>query len=135
MIKKWLKDPNISHLMEHLMAVLVLLGIIIATFSLKDAFLMYWHNRTVEGAFLKYIGCIFSIVIGIEFFKLLWKPGKETLLEVLMFVIARHMIIEHTTALENLVSVIAIGVLFIVERYFLHTSKESTDEEHTLFDE
>lgn len=134
MRKKSLKNLNTSHLLEHLMAILVLIGIIIATFSLKDSFLKFWQCRNVDGSLLEYIGSIFNIVIGIEFFKLLWKPGKETLLEVLMFVIARHMIIEHTTALENLVSVIAIGVLFIVERYFLHTSKEAPDEEHTLFD-
>jgi hypothetical protein len=38
---------------------------------------------------------------------------------VLMFVIARHMIIEHTTAFENLLSIVAISILIIVDRYFL----------------
>ena len=55
----------------------------------------------------------------IYFFKLLCKPRKDTMLEVLMFVIARHMIIEHTTAFENLLSIIAISILIIVDRYFL----------------
>ena len=55
----------------------------------------------------------------IGFFKLLCKPGKETLLEVLMFVVARHMIIEETSTMENLTSIITIGLLFVIDRFLL----------------
>lgn len=122
-LKKLYDNPShVSEILEHLMAILVLIGIIIATISIKDSFIEFWHHRIQEGAFLQYLDAIFKIVIGIEFFKLLWKPEKETLVEVLMFVLARHMIMEHSTAFENCMSVISIGLLFLMDKYLLHGS-------------
>lgn len=110
---------NLSEWLENIMAAIVLIAIIIAIGSLWAPFQEFLHSRSEAGAFLKYMASVFDIVIGIEFFKLLCKPRKDTMLEVLMFVIARHMIIEHTTAFENLLSIIAISILIIVDRYFL----------------
>ena len=108
---------NLSEWLEHIMAAIVLIAIAIC--SLWAPFKEFLQIRSESGAFLKYMASVFDIVIGIEFFKLLCKPRKDTMLEVLMFVIARHMIIEHTTAFENLLSIIAISILIIVDRYFL----------------
>ena len=110
---------NLSEWLEHIMAAIVLIAIVIAIASLWEPFKEFLHTRTESGSFLEYMASVFDIVIGIEFFKLLCKPRKDTMLEVLMFVIARHMIIEHTTAVENLLSIIAISILIIVDRYFL----------------
>ena len=110
---------NLSEWLEHVMAAIVLIAIVIAIISLWAPFKEFLHTSTESGAFLKYMASVFDIVIGIEFFKLLCKPRKDTMLEVLMFVIARHMIIEHTTAFENLLSITAISILIIVDRYFL----------------
>ena len=110
---------NLSEWLEHVMAEIVLIAIVIAIASLWEPFKEFLHTRTESGSFLEYMASVFDIVIGIEFFKLLCKPRKDTMLEVLMFVIARHMIIEHTTAVENLLSIIAISILIIVDRYFL----------------
>ena len=110
---------SLSEWLEHIMAAIVLIAIVIAIASLWEPFKEFLHTRTESGSFLEYMASVFDIVIGIEFFKLLCKPRKDTMLEVLMFVIARHMIIEHTTAVENLLSIIAISILIIVDRYFL----------------
>lgn len=110
---------NLSEWLEHIMAAIVLIAIVIAIASLWEPFKEFLHTRTESGSFLEYMASVFDIVIGIEFFKLLCKPRKDTMLEVLMFVIARHMIIEHTTAFENLLSIVAISILIIVDRYFL----------------
>ena len=112
---------NLSELLEHIMAAIVLIAILIAIISLWEPFREFLHTRSESGSFLEYMASIFDIVIGIEFFKLLCKPRKDTMLEVLMFVIARHMIIEHTTAFENLLSIIAISILIIVDRCFLQS--------------
>ena len=110
---------NLSEWLEHIMAAIVLIAIVIAICSLWAQFKQFLQTRSESGAFLKYMASVFDIVIGIEFFKLLCKPRKDTMLEVLMFVIARHMIIENTTAFENLLSIVAISILIIVDRYFL----------------
>lgn len=118
-------------ILEKVMAVIVLVGIVVAVFALVKPFQIFVENRENYGEFLGFLGRVFSIVIGIEFFKLLSNPRKDTLLEVLMFVIARHMIIEKTSAMENLLSVITIGILFFIDRFLLgekHFDAEKTEK-------
>ena len=59
-----------------------------------------------------------DIVIGIEFIKMLAKPSPGSVLEVLLYAIARHMIVGHEDAVQNLVSVGAIALIFIIRKYF-----------------
>ena len=56
-----------------------------------------------------------DIVIGIE---LLAKHSPGSVLEVLLYAIARHMIVGHEDAVQNLVSVGAIALIFIIRKYF-----------------
>ena len=46
-----------------------------------------------------------DIVIGIEFIKMLAKHSPGSSLEVLLYAIARHMVVGHESAVENLLSV------------------------------
>ena len=118
---------GISELLELIMAAVVLVAIIVALFSLKGPFTEFVNNYMKEGAFLTFMGYILNIVIGIEFFKMLCKPGADTVLEVLMFVIARHMIIHDTNAVENLLTIVGIAIIFVIKKYF-HTTWEDHDE-------
>ena len=122
--KKTIAD--LAFFLERIMSAIVFIAIIVAIISLWEPFLHFWEHRAQHGAFLEFLDIVFSIVIGIEFFKLLCKPGKETLLEVLMFVVARHMIIEETSTMENLTSIITIGLLF-VNLYHYGAFKDITD--------
>ena len=58
-----------------------------------------------------------DIVIGIEFIKMLAKHSPGSVLEVLLTAIARNMIVGHGDALQNLISVGAIALIFIIRRY------------------
>ena len=42
----------------------------------------------------------------------------DHVLEVLLYAIARHMIVGHEDAVQNLVSVAAIALIFIIRRFF-----------------
>lgn len=119
------------NVLELLMALVVLIAILIAGFCLGDAFLAFWNTRYEDGAFLTFVGSVFNILIGIEFLKMLCQPSEDTVLEVLMFLVARHMIIEHTTAYENLVMIISIAILFAIKKYFSIPSKKGSGN---LFD-
>lgn len=62
---------------------------------------------------------------------MLAKHTAENLLEVLMFAIARQMVVEHLNMLETLVGVIAIAVIFAVRKYLL---LKTSEEKENLFD-
>ena len=133
--KKFSPLNNPSLFLEHIMAGIIFIAIIIAIIGLWEPFLDFVAHREENGSFLHFAGTVFSVVIGIEFFKLLCTPGKDTLLEVLMFVVARHMIIEETSPMENLISIITIALLFVIDFFLLsrlsHSEKKKDGADDT----
>lgn len=99
------------------MAVIVLAAILVACCTLGNSFLNYWRDRYADWAFLSFVGHVFNILIGIEFLKMLCQPSADTVLEVLIFLVARHMILDHTTVIENLLTIVSIGILFAIKKY------------------
>lgn len=108
-------------ILELLMAAAVVCGIAVAAVTLWPEFLHYWENRMSAGAFLEYLDAVFNVVIGIEFMKMLCRPSSSNVIEVLTFLIARHMIVQATTPLEDLLSVLSIGILFFFRRFMQRT--------------
>lgn len=134
MIDKILEKVNkrlhrFSELMEIVMAYAVLLGIVIAALALIPEIVHYWNNRTVEGAFQEYLEAVFNVVIGIEFFKMLCKLNTANIIEVLILLIARHMIVSSTTPVEDLISVISISILFLFRRIMRATNPDGDPED------
>lgn len=123
---------RVSEILELVMAAIVFVAIVIAIFSLKGPFQEFLANHAVDGSFMEFMSYLLNIVIGIEFFKMLCKPGADTVLEVLMFVVARHMIVHDTSAVENLLTIIGIAIIFVIKKY-LHTSWESNEEKGLFF--
>lgn len=68
------------------------------------------------------------IIIGIEFIKMIATHTLDSVLDVMLLAVARQMIIEHTTPLENLLSVIAVAVLFIVRKYLYISQIDRTPD-------
>jgi len=60
------------------------------------------------------------LAIGAELIKMLCKHTPETVIEVLAFALARQLIVGHAGAVENLITVIAIAVLFAIRRFLLN---------------
>ena len=104
-------------IMELIVAVFVMLGIILALFALlKDGVVFRELLENID-TFQHYLDNIFLIVIGIEFLQMLFRPSSDNVIEVIIFLVARHMIVVDTTPYEDFVSVISIAVLCIVRQY------------------
>ena len=71
------------------------------------------------------------LTIAIEFVKMLCMHTPGTIIEVLLFAIARHMIVESLPPLQNLIIVLAIVILFAARKYLLtgHDQKGMTGHE------
>ena len=67
-----------------------------------------------------------NLVIGIEFIKMLAKHSPGSALEVLLYAIARNMILGHGTAAENLLGVVAIGLIFVIRKFLFVPSFGAT---------
>ena len=106
-----------SSLLEILLSGLVLIGLLLSAVPLIKWMpgLLFDGNEVEIRIFLERS---LDIVIGIEFIKMLAKHSPGSSLEVLLYAIARHMIVGHEDAVQNLVSVGAIALIFVIRKYF-----------------
>lgn len=106
-----------TEILEGAINFVVLIAILVATVSLWEPFCKFVANSTDKDAFLEFMGYVFNVIIGIEFKKMLGKPDANTVMEILVFVIVRHMIIVDTSALENLLTIVGVVLIFLVKKY------------------
>ena len=106
-----------SSLLEILLSGLVLIGLLLSAVPLIKWMpgLLFDGNEVEIRIFLERS---LDIVIGIEFIKMLAKHSPGSSLEVLLYAIARHLVVGHDSAVENLLSVGAIALIFIVRKFF-----------------
>jgi len=57
------------------------------------------------------------IIIGIELIKMITSYTIDSVVDVMLLAVARQMIVEHTAPLENLITVMAVGLLFVIRKY------------------
>lgn len=119
---------KICELLERGVAVLVLIGILLSICSLIKDFAIFREILEDMESFRVYLDEIFVIVIGIEFLQMLCRPNSDNIMEVLIFLVARHMIVTETTAMEDFISVISIILLCVLRRY-LHVTREKMKAE------
>ncbi|MBQ4284782.1 MAG: transporter [Lachnospira sp.] len=58
-----------------------------------------------------------NIAVGVELIKMLCKHSPMTVVEVLMFAIARQMIVAHASVWDTLIGVVCIAILFATRKY------------------
>ena len=64
-----------------------------------------------------YLHVAATVVLTIEFINMLCTHTLDSVVEVLMMVIARQMIITHGTPVQNLISCMAIALLFVIRKF------------------
>ena len=75
-----------------------------------------------------------SLVVGVEFVKMLCTHTPGTVIEVLLFAISRQMIVGHVSGFEVLAGVAAIAGLFATHKYLYCKSLGDSDEKETVKD-
>lgn len=101
---------------EFLISLFAVAGIISHLFGI-DLFFELMRTDSLIG-FLK---TLFDAMIGIEFIKLLCRNDLYSMIEVLMFTVTRHLVIQPLATWEILVGSAAIAVLFAIRKFlFLH---------------
>lgn len=70
----------------------------------------------------------FNLIIGVEMIRMLYLHTSKTVFEVLLFAIARYIIIDHASPLNTLLGVIAITILFATRKFlFVDFEDEKAD--------
>lgn len=113
-----------ADILEIIIGILLAISItILLLFLISDLKLIAIHNNDIE-SFNNFLAAAFNLVIGIEFIKMLCKHTPATVIEVLLFAIARKLIVEHTSTMENLIGILSIAVLFGIRKYLFYNFDE-----------
>ncbi|WP_195999505.1 hypothetical protein [Clostridium sp. 1001271B_151109_B4] len=125
-MKKFIKEQvlkavdTLETIIGVLLAICIGISVIYLIFDITSVF----SFRNNLEAFNDYLSIAFNFVIGIEFIKMLCKHTPETVIEVLLFAIARQLIVEHMTIFQNLIGVLAIAALFATRKYLFYNFDE-----------
>lgn len=130
-MRKKLQDKmfEATYLFELLISVIVAVAVLILAIRLViDTVNVSTYNSGVD-ALVKILDDAIILAIGAEFIKMLCKHTPETIIEVLAFALARQLIVGHASVWENLVTVVAIAILFAIRRFLLkpHDMVETPD--------
>jgi len=115
---------KVLHLLEGVIAVMTLI-VMVGMVALE-----VYQMVTVEGYFAdvhNYLHNILTIVVGLEFVRMLIDMTPANTLEVLIVAIARQVIVSHEDPISNVCCVLCIAGLFAT-RHFLIPKKEMTIE-------
>ena len=116
-----IKIPNtiyrVAQLLEILVSFLVIIAILFSFATILHQLGIMAADPTAADGLQAFLSTAFTVVIGIEFLKMLSRHNLSSVVEVLLFAISRQMIIEHTTPVENLLMVAAIAALFLIRKF------------------
>ena len=107
---------KILHILERVIAIItlfVLLGIL--TLEIYRMFTIPEYFATLND----YLHNILTIVVGLEFVRMLLDMTPANTLEVLIVAIARHVILSHDDPLSNVACVLCIAGLFAIRRFLI----------------
>jgi hypothetical protein len=109
---------------EIYVSILILVGILIlSAVVIHDLYEMIVAitRGDFDIAIENFLSTSLELIIGIEFVKMLAKHTPSSVIEVLMFAIARQLITYHGGMLEALIGVIAICILFGIKKYLINS--------------
>ena len=117
---------NVARYTEIVLSIVILIVIALAGIRLIYAITETSLMDMDIDFFTKFLANALSLVVGVEFVKMLCTHQPGTIIEVLLFATARQMIVEHLNVYETLVGIGAIAALFAI-RKFLFCSFDEAD--------
>lgn len=91
--------------------------------------------RLVDGdpfeAYENLLAYSMNLIIGVELIRMMYYHTSDMVFELLVFALARQVIIDHSSAITSLIGVCAIAVLFATRKFLFtsHVLSADTDEE------
>lgn len=130
---------TIDHFIEKVLTVIETLIAIVSVVVLAGLLYSELHHIFTdpigyfgtEDAVTEYLHHMLTVVVGLEFVKLLMHLTPANILEVLIMAISRGIIVSHGDSMENLLGIACIVALFAAKRYLIPRSElhRSMDDE------
>lgn len=123
---------QIARILEILISVVVLLAIILQFSAIPTLFRIYVIGNDSMRSFHTFLDNILTLAIGLEFFRMICYSDADAVLDVVMFVLAHHLLTHGESALDSLLTVIGIAIVVLVNlllKYYHRKMGEKGPEE------
>ena len=121
---------NISRYVEIALSIIILVVIALAGVRLVMEIAGSSVSSMDTEFFTSFLSQALSLVVGVEFVKMLCQHSAQTVVEVLMFATARQMVVEHLGPVETLIGVLSIAVLFAIRKYLMTDNDDMNSRKH-----
>ena len=121
---------SFASFIEIAISAIVLIAIAIsAVHIIGDAFKLV-GDADIHETFGIFLHHALDLIVGVEFIKMLCRHTPGSTIEVLLFAIARQMIVEHTSPIENLVTIVTIALIFAIRKFLFVPTFGSGTHDH-----
>lgn len=121
---------HVIEVIEGIICIVVILGIGVAFLGLVPYFQQAVNLATCSDfyeAFRNFLGYALMLIVGIEFIYMIVDNSIESLLDLLLFLIARKMLIYSHTTIDLLYGALAIAVIFLIRRFLVAPPQGGAD--------
>ena len=110
---------RILHFIERFIAAVTLLVLVAAL--CYEFYQMIWVEKALDMS--SYLHDVLTIVVGLEFVRMLIDTNPANILEVLTVAITRHVVLSHDDPWSNLACIACIAGLFAIRRFLIPRSE------------
>lgn len=128
-MKKFLiehKLEKLTYVLEMIVTALIAVGIIIGLLDLVRYFPAIFIAEPSESydIFQSFLGYALVLIVGVELMLMIINHSTKAIMELILFVIARKMLIYSHTMLDLVLGTLAIAIVFAVLRFLIPKDKE-----------
>lgn len=125
---------NASLYLENVLALFIIAAIIIGMTDLVKYIIMILQTNAIDtyDIFQKFLGHVLLMVVGVELVVMLVRHTPGSVIEVLLYAIARNMLISNEGMLDFVLGIISIAGIFAIKR-FLFVSNIKDNEAINIF--
>ena len=106
---------TITFTLELILAIIVICIIVMQGIHLVK--LVFDPATTVQ--YSEFLKEALDIIVGVEFLKMLCQHSMSSVIDVLLFVLARHLVVIEATMFESLLCIISVAILFTVRKFLM----------------
>lgn len=107
-------------ILEAVLAFFIIIGVAVGIIDILRFFKILYHTPPAESfpIMQTFLGYVLALVIGLELAIMLIRHTPSSIIEVLLYAIARKILIDSKDMFDAVLGVVAIGGLFFINRYF-----------------
>lgn len=121
-----------AHILELILAIFIAIGVVIGFVGLVNHLIEFYQSDVSMSydVFKHFLSYVLILVVGVEFILMLLTHSIKVTAELIVFVIARKMLIYGSTMLDMVLGSLALAITFGTLKFILHSFEKDKEESH-----